>query len=95
MCEGHHGWGGAPSSCCGGHPQHDCGCGGHRRHGWGEASGCCCGGHAQHDCGCGHPFRFHRWFSTEEEEAAALEDYLKELEAEAKGVRERLAEMRP
>jgi hypothetical protein len=37
----------------------------------------------------------HRRFSTREEEAAALEDYLKELEAETKGVRERLAEMRP
>jgi hypothetical protein len=37
----------------------------------------------------------HRRFSTREEEAAALEDYLKALEAEAKGVRERLAEMRP
>jgi len=36
-----------------------------------------------------------RRLSTREEEAAALEDYLKELEAEAKGVRERLAEIRP
>ena len=61
-------------------------CGGH--HGWGnESSSCCCGG--------GHPFGFQRRFSTREEEAAALEDYLKELEAEAKGVRKRLVEMRP
>jgi hypothetical protein len=60
-------------------------CGGH--HGWGEGASCCCGG--------GHPSGFQRRFSTREEEAAALEDYLKELEAEAKGVRERLAEIRP
>lgn len=96
MCEGHHG-GGGPQSCscgCGGHSQHGCGCGGHQRHGWGGASECCCGGHSQPDCGCGHPFRFHRWFSTSEEEAAALEQYLKDLEAEAKGVQERLAQMR-
>jgi hypothetical protein len=71
-------------------------CGGH--HGWGEGASCCCGGgHWQHGCCCGggHPSGFQRRFSTREEEAAALEDYLKELEAEAKGVRERLAEIRP
>jgi len=69
-------------------------CGGH--HGWGAGASCCCGcgGHWQHGGG-GHPFGLHRRFSTREEEAAALEDYLKALEAEAKGVRERLAEMRP
>ncbi len=96
MCEGHHG-GGGPQSCscgCGGHSHHGCGCGGHQRHGWGGASECCCGGHSQPDCGCGHPFRFHRWFSTSEEEVTALEQYLKDLEAEAKGVQERLAQMR-
>ena len=91
MCGGHHGWGSAPSCCCdcGGHPQHGCGCGCHAQ------SGCGCGGHSQHGCGCGggHRFRFHRWFSTGEEEVAALEEYLKDLEAEAKGVRERLAEL--
>ena len=91
MCGGHHGWGSAPSCCCdcGGHPQHGCGCGCHAQ------SGCGCGGHSQHGCGCGggHPFRFHRWFSTREEEAAALGEYLKDLEAEAKGVRERLTEI--
>jgi hypothetical protein len=70
-------------------------CGGHR--GWGGGAPCCCaGGHWQHACCCGgHPFGFHRRFSTKEEEVAALEDYLKELEAEAKGVRQRLAEIRP
>jgi hypothetical protein len=96
MCEGHHG-GGGPQSCscgCGGHSQQHCSCGGRGRHGWGGASECCCGGHSEHDCGCGHPFRFHRWFSTSEEEAAALEQYLKDLEAEAKGVQERLAQLR-
>ena len=93
MCGGHHGWG-EGASCCsgGGHQQHGC-CsgGGHQQH------GCCCGGgHQRHGycCGGGHPFGFHRRFSTREEEAAALEDYLKELEAETKGVREHLAEMR-
>ena len=63
---------------------------GHRQH------GCC---HAEHHrqqgCGCGgHPFGFHRRFSAREEEEAALEQYLKDLEAEAKGVRERLTELR-
>jgi hypothetical protein len=96
MCEGHHG-GGDPQSCscgCGGHRHHGCGCGGHQRHGSGEVSECCCGGHSQRDCGCGHPFRFHRWFSTSEEEVTALEQYLNDLESEAKGVRERLEGLR-
>ena len=104
MCEGHHGWESASQCCWGGaHRQQHCGCGrssgcdceGH--HGWGGGASCCCGGgHWQHGSCCGgHPSGFHRRFSTREEEAAALEDYLKELEAEAKGVRERLAEMRP
>ena len=71
-------------------------CGGH--HGWGAGASCCCGGdHRQHGCCCGggHPSGFQRRFSTKEEETAGLEDYLKELEAEAEGVRERLAEIRP
>jgi hypothetical protein len=33
-------------------------------------------------------------FPTKEDEATALERYLKDLEAEAKGVRERLTELR-
>ena len=61
---------------------------------WRGASECCRGGHSQDDCGCGHPFRFHRWFSTSQEEEAALDQYLKDLEAEAKGVRERLEGLR-
>lgn len=68
-------------------------CGGH--YGEGGASSCCCvGGHWQHGWSGGHPLSFHRWFSTREEEAAALEQYLNDLEAEAKGVRERLEELR-
>jgi hypothetical protein len=67
-------------------------CGGH--HGPGGAP-CGCGGHWQHGWGSGHPFAFHRWFSSREEEAAALEQYVKHLESEAKGVRERLAQIRP
>lgn len=69
-------------------------CEGHRGGGGPQSCSCGCGGHSEHDCGCGHPFRFHRWFSTSEEEAAALEQYLKDLEAEAKGVQEHLAQMR-
>lgn len=103
MCGGHHGWGGG-SQCCGGgsHPGHGCRCGhgsGCRRgghHGGGGGSQCCCGGggHSQGNC-CGErPFGFRRWFSTAEDEAATLEQYLKDLEAEAKGVRERLAELK-
>jgi len=104
MCEGHDGWGNESSSCCcGSHTRHRCSCGPHSQHG----CGCGCGGHSRHECGCGchvvsgcccggrHPFGFRRRFTTREEEAAALEDYLKELEAETKGVRERLTEMRP
>ena len=71
-------------------------CGGH--HGWGSEPSCCCGcgGHSRQGGGCGggHRFRFHRWFSSGEEETAALEEYLKQLEAEAKGVRERLTQLR-
>jgi hypothetical protein len=100
MCGGHHGWGSAPSCCCdcGGHPQHGSGCGCHAQ------SGCGCGGHSQHGCGCGgghfergssgeHALRFHRRFRSRDDEMADLEQYLRDLEAEAKGVRERLAEL--
>jgi len=38
--------------------------------------------------------RFHRRFSTREERIARLEEYLKNLQAEAKAVEERLAEMK-
>ena len=46
-------------------------------------SGCC--------CGAGHGFR---QFPTKEEMIARLEDYLKNLQAETKGVEEHLAELK-
>lgn len=100
MCEGHCGHGGGASCCCGhgghGHQgccrdHHGCCCGGHRT----QHGGCCCGGHdGQQGCGCDRPFGFVRRFSTKEEEAAPLEQYLNDLEAEAKAVRERLVELK-
>ena len=81
------------------HPRHggECGHGHgmHPRHG-GEC-GCGHGGHPRHggECGCGGeggPFRRH--FFTREERIAWLEEYLKELQAEAKGVEERIAELK-
>jgi hypothetical protein len=77
----------------------------HQRHG-GE---CGCGGHGEHhryhhhggDCGCGCEGKawgpgssFRRRFPTREERIAWLEEYLKGLQAEAKGVEERIAEMK-
>ena len=81
MCGGHHGVESRSSYCCcgGGHAQRGCGCGCH--------SQCGCGG------GGGHRFRFQRRFRSRDDEVAELEEYLKDLEAEAKGVRERLAEI--
>ncbi|MDO9333170.1 MAG: hypothetical protein Q7T57_01425 [Dehalococcoidales bacterium] len=92
---------------CGGHGRHhgehyeerheghsgDCGCGGHEQHGinreWHHHGGCSCGCH-QHHSG----MRFHRYFISHEEIIAGLEEYLKQLQAEAKGVEERLAELK-
>lgn len=48
-------------------------------HSW----GCC--------CAPGHPFRR---FPTKEESVAQLEEYLKNLRVEAKGVEEHIAELR-
>ena len=62
----------------------DCGCGGHEHHG-----GCRCGCHQHHG-----GMRLHRRFISREEIAARLEEYLKQLHAEAKGVEERLAELK-
>jgi hypothetical protein len=67
-------------------------CGGHQ--GWGGAGSCCCGQHWHHGCGGGHPFSFHHRFSTKEAEAAALDQYPKDIEDEAKGVRERFTELK-
>jgi len=62
--------------------------------------GCCC----YYDCGCHHGGRMHhghglggfeqRRFPTREEIIEGLEEYLKQLKAEAKGVEERLAELK-
>ena len=51
-------------------------------HGW-EGS--------HHESCCGHG---HRLFYSQEEVIAHLEEYLKQLQAEAKGVEERIAEIR-
>ena len=64
----------------------DCGCGGHEPHGH---HGCSCGCH-QHHGGMG----FHRRFVSREEIISKLEEYLKQLQAEAKGVEERIAELK-
>ena len=63
---------------CGCHQGGDCRCGG---------SGCgrCCGEHGR---------GFQRRFRTREERIAELEVYLRELEAEAQGVREAIAGLR-
>jgi len=83
MCATQHGHGGGSSHCCGdaAHSQH----------------GCCCARVHPHweGCNCGaHPLRFQRRFTSRREEAEALERYLKDLEAEVEGVRERLAELK-
>ena len=88
----HHRHGG--ECCYGGHGGHHRyggeGChgghGGHHGHG-----GCCHGGEGR-GFGPGSPFRRH--FPTREEQIAWLEEYLKELQAEAKGVEERIAELK-
>ncbi len=67
--------------------------------GWGRihhGSGCCCRCH----CGCGwgsgwqHHGEFGRRFISKEEVIGQLEEYLKQLRAEAKGVEERIAELK-
>jgi len=63
-----------------------CGCGHPGHHGmseqWHSQGGCCHLGHGL------------RRFPTREEIVASMEEYLKQLHAEAKGVEERLAELR-
>jgi hypothetical protein len=104
MCEGnHHGWEhghghhGGSCGCGGGHHEQaetcDCGCGGPGGSHGHEAGSCGC--HDSHDCGCGgHGHGFQRRYQTKEERIAELEAYLRELEAEAQGVREAIAELR-
>ena len=63
----------------------DCGC---ERHAYAGR------GHHHHEgCGCGHHGHLLRHFPTKEELINEMEDYLKQLQAEVKGVEERLAEM--
>lgn len=64
--------------CGHGHPGH------HPHWGAGHHSGECC-------CTPGYP---HRRFITREEIIAQLEEYLKNLQAEAKGVEEHIAELK-
>ena len=67
--------------------QVDCGCQQHSPHaplhGWHHYGGCCCGiGYAP------------RRFPTKEEIIKEMEEYLKQLRAEAKGVEEGITELR-
>lgn len=71
----------------------------HGEHHGGRHGDCGCGYHGHHasreqwrrhgDCGCGL-----RRFPTREEIIGGLEEYLKQLQAEAKGVEERIVELR-
>ena len=53
-----------------------------------HSGGCCCGMHH------GHGEFMQRRFISKEEVIAKLEEYLKQLQAEAKGVEERLTQLR-
>ena len=67
--------------------EHGCGHHGHHgNHGPGRA------GHHHWDCCCASDYP-PRHFLTREEVIAQLEEYLKNLQAEAKGVEERIAEL--
>ena len=65
----------------------DCGCEHPGHHGmreqWQHQHGCCC-----------HPGFGLRQFPTREEMIAEMEQYLKQLQAEAKGVQEHIAELK-
>jgi hypothetical protein len=71
----------------------DCGCGGHGHHerqtGSAPHPGCTCACH-QPQGGAG----FRRRFISRQEVIDNLAEYLKQLQAEAKGVEERIAEMK-
>ncbi len=76
---GHGGW-----ECC----ERRLSCGAHR-----YAFGCCC--ETDGPRVPWHPgMRFRRRFATREERIARLEEYLRDLQAEAKAVEERLAQMK-
>jgi len=61
----------------------DCGCGHHGMREHAHHQGCCC-----------YPDYGYRRFPTREEVTAQLEEYLRSLQAEVKGVEERLAELK-
>ena len=61
----------------------------HGRHGFG-----CGREHFGPGMGFGHGMHFRRRFLTREERIARLEEYLKVLQAEVKGVEEAIAEMK-
>jgi hypothetical protein len=67
------------------HP--DYGCGQHFHHvtlrGWHHRWGCCCDPESETRC-----------FPTREEIVEELEEHLKQLKAEAKGIEERIAELK-
>lgn len=91
----HHGHHGECGCHGGGHGEHHegCECGGH--HGQGCECGCHEGRYGD-ECGCHEgdiEIHFGRRFVTRAERIAGLEAYLKDLQAEAKGVEERIAEM--
>ncbi len=101
--EAHHGGGHHEGGCdCqgGGHGEHH----GHHEHGE-ECQGeqeCECHDYAaefMRYCGClggEHPYEihFHRRFSTRAERITRFEEYLRDLQAEAKAVEEKIAEMK-
>lgn len=91
---------------CGGHGPHhgghpgerqegygtDCGCGGHGHYGfrgWHHPGYCGCGCHRHHGS-----MGFHRRFVSREEVINNLEEYLNQLQAEAKGVEGHIAELK-
>jgi len=53
----------------------------------------CSGGHHHRGCCCGAGYT-QRHFPTREESIEELQEYLKQLKAEAKGVEERIADFR-
>ncbi|MBL6975339.1 MAG: hypothetical protein ISR64_06355 [Deltaproteobacteria bacterium] len=73
----------------------------HEEHGPRRDDPDCCGPRDHHgggrDCGCrdnDNPFHFQRRFITDDEVMKTLEDYLEDLENEAQGVREAIAELK-
>jgi hypothetical protein len=60
-----------------------------------EACSCSCHGHHHGGgCECGEEEGFERQFYTREEKIEMLEEYLKDLKAEQKGVEEALEELK-